>query len=204
MAKKKVSKRRVSPARVARSTRNTQGPRLKSEPKAARKGRRPKPTAKPEAAKATEPAAIELIARGVLIAGSRVLLCRNLKHDYLYLPGGHVEFGESAAAALAREFLEEAALPVRVGALALVSEGTFATKRRGHHEVNLVFHVEQTGARRASADVKSQEAGLGLEWLDFGAIPESDIRPEAAKAFLLTLGTQPPGTIEFVSEIPAR
>ena len=55
--------------------------------------------------------------------GSRVLLCRNVKHGYCYLPGGHVEFGESAAGALAREFLEESGLRVRVGNLALVSEG---------------------------------------------------------------------------------
>ncbi|MBY0262673.1 MAG: NUDIX domain-containing protein, partial [Phycisphaerales bacterium] len=147
MAKKKVSTRRISTTRAARSTRSTQGSRPKPEPKAAAKPSRPKPTPAKKLGNTTEPAAIEFIARGVLIAGSRVLLCRNLKHDYLYLPGGHVEFGESAAAALAREFLEEAALPVRVGPLALVSEGTFATKRRGHHEVNLVFHVEQTGGR---------------------------------------------------------
>ena len=46
---------------------------------------------------------IELIARGVFVRGGAVLLCQNVKHGYYYLPGGHVEFGEAAAVALARE-----------------------------------------------------------------------------------------------------
>src|ERR1041385_316650 len=90
---------------------------------------------------------IEVIARGVLRHGSAVLACRNVKHGYLYLPGGHIEFGETAPAALAREFEEECGLRVRPGPCALVTEGTFeapskdgGTKR--HHEINLVFHVE--------------------------------------------------------------
>jgi ADP-ribose pyrophosphatase YjhB (NUDIX family) len=95
---------------------------------------------------------IEVIARGCLVHGCHVLLCRNVKHGYCYLPGGHVEFGESAAQAVAREFVEESGLRVRVGELALVSEGAFATKKRWHHEVNLVFHVEQHGKAAEGSD----------------------------------------------------
>jgi ADP-ribose pyrophosphatase YjhB (NUDIX family) len=138
----------------------------------------------------------------VLLAGSRVLLCRNLKHDYLYLPGGHIEFGESAPGALVREFLEESGLTVRVGDLALVSENAFATRKRRHHEVNLVFHVEHAGPRPLKPEtVASREPDLGLEWTDLAAIPELDLRPPSAKAFLAALGHQPPGTIEWISEI---
>lgn len=198
MAKKTMASRRTISTKPARSTRNTPSSkpsrRAADKPKAA--------AAKPaKVGKDVETPHIECIARGVLIAGSRVLLCRNLKHGYLYLPGGHVEFGESAAQALAREFLEEANLAVRVGSLALVSEGTFGTRKRMHHEINLVFHVEHDGARRRPPVVESQEADLGFDWLDFAAIPETDIRPEAAKAFLLTLGAEAAGVIEFISEI---
>src|SRR5437870_10907815 len=70
-------------------------------------------------------AKIEVIARGVLIRGGKVLLCQNTKHRYCYLPGGHVEFSESATAALAREFLEETGARIGVGGLALVTEGVF-------------------------------------------------------------------------------
>jgi ADP-ribose pyrophosphatase YjhB (NUDIX family) len=141
---------------------------------------------------------IEFIARGCVIRNSRVLLCRNVKHGYLYLPGGHVEFGESAGRALAREFLEECGAPVRVGALQLVSEGSFATKKREHHEINLVFHVELLGK---SERIRSKESGIEFEWVDLSAVVDFDIRPASAKAWLMTLGSDVAGRIEWVSEI---
>lgn len=200
MAKKKTSSRRSRPApsgsSPARSTRNTPSARKPPRAKAAKPGSAKRQAIKP--APAPPLPAIEFIARGVLIAGSSILLCKNLKHGYYYLPGGHVEFGESAAQALAREFLEEAAIDVTVGPLALISEGMFRTKHRRHHEVNLVFHVEHPPGRDPMS-IQSQEPDhLGFEWLDFAALPEADLRPPAAKAFLLSLGSQPPGTIEFI------
>jgi ADP-ribose pyrophosphatase YjhB (NUDIX family) len=45
-----------------------------------------------------QPTRIEVIARGVMFHEEHVLLCQNCKHGYYYLPGGHVEPGEAAAA----------------------------------------------------------------------------------------------------------
>ena len=153
---------------------------------------------------------IEIIARGCLIRGSKVLLCQNLKHGYFYLPGGHVEFCESAAAALAREFLEESGLRVRVTDLALVSEGAFATKKHHHHELNLVFHLEHGGGGDAGEwganagahpPVRSLEDGIAFAWVELAAVPETDVRPVSAKAWLAAGAGQTQGTIEWVSEI---
>ena len=152
---------------------------------------------------------IEIIARGCLIRGSKVLLCQNLKHGYFYLPGGHVEFCESAAAALAREVLEESGLRVRVTDLALVSEGAFATKKHHHHEFNLVFHVEHgggvgggwVGAADENPPIRSREAGIAFAWIELAAIPETDVRPVTAKAWLAAGAGRNPAAIEWVSEI---
>ncbi len=140
------------------------------------------------------------------------MMCRNLKHGYLYLPGGHVEFGESAAEAVAREFLEECGVAVRVGGLALASEGVFATKKRSHHEVNLVFHVERVGGARTAASgrsdtqnkpkpIKSSEDHIAFDWVDLSAVVDFDIRPTAAKAWLATRGGPSATLAEWVSEI---
>lgn len=183
-----------------KSGKSVKGKRSSSKTKAVGK---PKRTVQPKAASDDAGGRrehIEVIARGCLARGSRVLLCRNLKHGYLYLPGGHVEFAESAAAALQREFLEECGVQVRVGALALMSEGVFSTRKKRHHEINLVFHVEQQGAG-AGKPITSKEEGIGFEWMELAAVPDADIRPTAAKAWLAAGGGS--GAIEWVSEIPA-
>jgi 8-oxo-dGTP diphosphatase len=155
---------------------------------------------KKKIAKKSQPPHIEFIARGVLLQGSKVLLCQNLKHGYLYLPGGHIEFSESAAQALQREFIEETGLKVQVGPLALATECTFKTNKKTHHEVNVVFHV-QPPKTKDLRKLKSQEKDIAFHWLDLAAAPESDIRPLSAKAFLSALGHAPKGQIEWISEI---
>lgn len=147
---------------------------------------------------------IELIARGVWIHGSRVLLCRSVKKGYLYLPGGHIEFGESAARALEREFLEETNVAVRARELLLASEGSFSTGKRAHHEINLVFRAEPKSPTAAPKPPKisSAEPEITFEWIDLAAAVDLDIRPLAIKAFLAAGPGETP--LEWVSEFADR
>lgn len=147
------------------------------------------------------PTTIETIARGVLVSDGRVLLCKGRKHGYLYLPGGHVEFGESAAAAVRREFLEESGIAVAVRRPLLVSEGAFQTAKRRHAELNIVFHVEPAASSWDPKTIASREAGLELVWADLASIPDLDIRPAAAKALLADLDAAAAAGLQWVSEI---
>lgn len=142
---------------------------------------------------------IEFIARGALVRNGRVLLCQSIKNEYFYLPGGHIEFGESASAAAAREFHEELGVRPPIGGLVMVSEGVFDAKRR-HHEVNLVFHVEHPSPWPKSLEKpKSKEKAIAFRWVELAAVQDLDIRPLAVKAWLAAgIGG---GSIEWVSEI---
>lgn len=133
---------------------------------------------------------IESIARGVLIHDSRVLMCQNIKHGYFYLPGGHIEFGERARDALNREMIEETGLGCEVGPLLLSSEHHFSDSKRAHHEINLVFHMEQLGGQPTPPDqVASNESDIGFAWIDLAQVLETDIRPPEIKAWLMSGGS---------------
>lgn len=133
------------------------------------------------------PKKIEVIARGVATRGGRLLVCRNQGNGHAFLPGGHVEPGEGAAPALAREFMEESGLAVRVGEFLLANEHQFEQNGKPRHELNLVFHVEP-GAGPWPERVSSLEEQIGFEWIDLAALPESRLLPPPLLAWLLAGG----------------
>lgn len=139
----------------------------------------------------THQGVIETIARGLLIRQGRVLLCRNRKHGYAFLPGGHIEFGETARLALERELMEETGLASKAGPLLLASEHRFTASGKTHHEINLVFRVEHLGAPPSTAKaepVPTLEEQIEFVWVDLAEIPETDVRPGEVKAWLISGG----------------
>ncbi|MCB9846160.1 MAG: NUDIX domain-containing protein [Phycisphaeraceae bacterium] len=126
-------------------------------------------------------AQIEVIARGVASGPRGILICRNVKHGYLYLPGGHIEFNETGATALAREFLEETGLKIEVGPLLLVHESRFTQNGKARHEVNLVFHVEHSQLPEV---VPSIESHIAFDWVPPTEIAGSRLLPEAIRPWL--------------------
>ncbi|MEO0629659.1 MAG: NUDIX domain-containing protein [Planctomycetota bacterium] len=143
---------------------------------------------------ASEP---EIIARGLIVEEGRVLVCRNLAKGYAYLPGGHIEAGETAAAALAREFDEECGVAITVGDAALVAELVTGPDDGGLHEYTLVFHVERSG----DDPVTSREPHISFEWMDLGAMVDADLRPSCIKAWIASGGSTSGPDVAFVSGV---
>ncbi len=137
-----------------------------------------------------EPGHVEFIARGVAIdrrnGAPRVLLCQSRKRGYYYLPGGHVEFGETAADALRREILEEMGIPCTVGPPLQVHECAFHDGKVRRHEINIVFHVEHVGiAGSPQPDPPpSAEKHIAFEWVPLAGIASLDVRPGRAREWL--------------------
>lgn len=149
---------------------------------------------------------IETIARAVIIEHHHVLLCRHAKKRYVYLPGGHVEFGESASTALARELIEEAGVKIRVGACLLVEEHAFTQGKKSRHELNLIFEasrVRKSAASGTPAPVASLEAGIEFVWWPLGELAKCPLVPPSHLAWLkIFSGTsRRTSNLEFRSEI---
>jgi 8-oxo-dGTP pyrophosphatase MutT (NUDIX family) len=123
---------------------------------------------------------IEVIARVLVVKEGRVLTCKAVQDGHYFLPGGHVEFGESASAAIVREMREEAAVTaVNLTPIGLF-ENTFGAGEELHHEINVLY----AGAVEEE-QVISVEPHIAFEWVpvaEFGNIP---FLPEAFRAELI-------------------
>ena len=121
---------------------------------------------------------IEILARGACVKKGNVLLCRNRKHGNVYLPGGHVDWGEDSRCALAREWAEELGVPCRVGRFLGVVEQTYDARNGRTCEISLVFEVACPKIS-AAKDPPSAEDHLGFEWVSMKALKASGLLPMA-------------------------
>jgi 8-oxo-dGTP pyrophosphatase MutT (NUDIX family) len=141
---------------------------------------------------------IEVIARGLIRHGQYLLACKNTAKGYYYLPGGHVEPGEAAAEAIAREIKEETGEIANVGPPLFACEVIFRDGKQNHHEFNVVFHVEMKKSRSGNVrpSIRSKEKGIAFEWIDQAAVVDVDLRPSAIRAWIAsgcTTGSDPIG-----------
>lgn len=109
--------------------------------------------------------AIEILVRGVCIQEGCLLVCRSKGAANTYLPGGHLEWGEKAAAGLRREIREELGVRAVVGDFLGAVEHTFIQKGERHCEINLVFRME------IPALSPGREPAACEHWIDFRWIP---------------------------------
>ena len=131
---------------------------------------------------------IETIARGVCIQDGKVLLCLPKDRSYSYLPGGHIEFGETGREALVREMKEETGLDATAGDLLGVVESSFVQKGEKHCEINLIYKMG-VPVTSSSGKVQSQEDWICFDWVSCDKIPSVNLLPVEMRDILQTIGT---------------
>lgn len=119
-----------------------------------------------------ELAGIETIARGVCVRDGKLLLCRAKGGSTTYLPGGHIEFGETGRQALVREIREELGVEARAGAFLGAVENSFIQHGKPHAEINLVYAVDLS-----EGELRSQEDWIEFEWCDLDRLDSANLLP---------------------------
>ena len=127
---------------------------------------------------------IETIARGVCIIDGKVLLCFPKDRSYAYLPGGHIEFGETGRVALVREMKEETGLDATAGELLGVVESSFVQKGEPHCEINLIYAMRLRSCEvEKLRGVESQEDWICFDWVPCDKIDSANLLPPEMKPY---------------------
>ena len=121
---------------------------------------------------------IEILARGACVKNGKILVCRNRKHGNVYLPGGHVDWGEDSKHALAREWREELGVPGQVGRFLGVVEQVYKARSGRTCEISLIFEV-RCPKLSAAKHPPSAEDHLEFEWVPPEKLAKSGLLPRA-------------------------
>ncbi len=128
-------------------------------------------------------AQIEVLTRGVCVVDGQLLLSRNRKVGNVYLPGGHIDFGETGAAALVREIAEEMGCAAVAGDFIGCVEHFFEQAGEAKAEINLLYHLEVTGITPAS-EPPCCESWIEFFWYPLADIGQSKLEPAVLRQHL--------------------
>jgi 8-oxo-dGTP pyrophosphatase MutT (NUDIX family) len=124
-----------------------------------------------------------LIARAVILDDDRILLVRQKGMSNTFLPGGHIEFGESAVCALKREIKEELGACLDVSAFLGCVEAGWKDEKRHNAEVNLIFRA---ALQNQNPDIQpvSCEEHLEFLWSSVADLDKNNLLPQPLRKLI--------------------
>ncbi|GAA3408650.1 NUDIX hydrolase [Paenibacillus hodogayensis] len=109
----------------------------------------------------------------------QVLVQCDEDESFYRFAGGTVEYGETAAEAIVREFMEEYDLEVKVGPLIAVNEHFFQYYGKEHHQVTLIHHCELAETDDIPEPLWHKEhSSVKLVWRTLSQLKRRPVYPE--------------------------
>ena len=135
---------------------------------------------------------------GIAVHGGRLLVERNVRLSFCFVPGGRVEYGESAVEALAREAREEFGEDVHIGRLVIAADNLFELDGIRYQEIGLYFLMEfasGSGILAHEGTFEAEEPGLQNQWLPLDELEAANLQP----AFLIERVRAIPRATEYIA-----
>ena len=131
---------------------------------------------------------IHVLSRAAITDEDKILLCKTLDIEisFYFLPGGHIEHGESAEKALLRELKEETGIDCKIKKFLGCLEYSFEPGHSNHchnHEYNFIFKAESEQLK-SDRKIKCPEKHIELIWMPISSLQEIDFRAEPLRKLL--------------------
>lgn len=126
---------------------------------------------------------IELIVRLVIRKDDKVLLCQNKSTGNYFLPGGHVEFGDTLEKTMYKELGEELGWTkddIESFSFKGYLENAYGEEGEKHCEINMIFDLMPKPGVKA----ESQEDHIGFRWASKEELSVLKILPTEIMPFL--------------------
>jgi len=126
---------------------------------------------------------VELIVRLIIKRGSTILLCADKENTHYFLPGGHVEFGDTLKQTIYKEMNEE--LGLKIEQIFDISYNTFVEQmyinhEKKHHELCMIFNANIS----ENVEPVSLEDHIYFKWIDKNDIKNINLLPKAVVPLL--------------------
>ena len=131
---------------------------------------------------------IHVLSRAAIIDQDKILLCKtlDLEPSFYFLPGGHIEHGESAKSSLLRELQEETGFECHVKKFLGCLEYSFEPGHSSichNHEYNFIFEAESEYLK-SDKKIACPEKHIELLWMSISSLSEIDFRAEPLRKLL--------------------
>jgi 8-oxo-dGTP pyrophosphatase MutT (NUDIX family) len=131
---------------------------------------------------------IHVLSRAVITDEGKILLCKTLelKISFYFLPGGHIEHGESAENSLLRELKEETGIDCKLKKFLGCLEYSFEPESSSichNHEYSFIFEAESEHFK-SDRKITCPEKHIELIWMPISSLQEIDFRAEPLRKLL--------------------